>query len=292
MFGYIRPLQGELKIREFEQFRSCYCSLCRELKDRYGITARFILNYDFVFLTMLLWEENEEYSCAKDKCPLHPIKSKCICRRTEATERCAGYSVILTYWKLRDSVADDGFFRSFPSRISSLLLKRAYKKAALKYPGFENAVRGGLEELTSLEKQNEPSMDKMADKFANILCAAAHDENETQQRIKRQLLYHMGRWIYILDAVNDIEEDDKRGNYNPLAVRYGLNGGKLDDETKNSLEITLKHSVNMIISAYELLPENCWKEIIRNIIYLGMPAVSDSVFDKSTARAGTDRREI
>ena len=85
MFGYIRPLQGELKIREFEQFRSCYCSLCRELKDRYGITARFILNYDFVFLTMLLWEENEEYSCAKDKCPLHPIKGKCICRRTEAT---------------------------------------------------------------------------------------------------------------------------------------------------------------------------------------------------------------
>lgn len=280
MFGYIRPLQSELRVREFEQFKSCYCSLCRSLKEEYGIPARFILNYDFVFLTMLLWEEKEKYKCEVSKCPLHPIKGKCMCQRTEATVRCAGYSIILAYWKMRDSVADDGFFKSMLSRASSWLIKRPYKKAAKKYPNFEEAVRNGLYELSVLERQREHSMDKMADKFAQILCAAAFDEEESEQRIKRQLLYHMGRWIYILDAANDIAEDKKSGNYNPVAVRYNLNEGKLDEETLESLRVTLRHSENMITSAYELLPANCWSDIIRNILYLGMPATCDSVFEK------------
>lgn len=286
MFGYIRPMQSEMKVRELEQYKACYCSLCRTLGKKYGIATKFILNYDFVFLAMLMWSPNEKCRYETYKCPIHPIKGKCMCSSSETIDRCAGYSVILTYWKLCDSAADDGFFKAFIARAAALSIRRAYKKATQEYPEFETAVRTGLLELSKLEKQNEPSMDKMADKFAQILCAAACSEQESDQRIKKQILYHMGRWIYILDAANDIAEDKKSGNYNPVAIRYGLNDGVLTENAKKSIQMTLEHSENMITSAYELLPRNHWTDITRNILYLGMPCKCESVFEENKRDTG------
>lgn len=66
-------------------------------------------------------------------------------------------SIILTYWKLRDSVADRGIFRGLPARLLSLLLRRAYRKAALRRPDFDRQTVACLEELHALEKDKTPS---------------------------------------------------------------------------------------------------------------------------------------
>lgn len=296
MFGYIRPLKSELKVREFEQFKSCYCSMCHYLKRHYGLCSTFILNYDFTFLTMLLWERDCAFHISRKRCIANPLRKKCVCGASDSMDKCAAYSVILTYWKLRDEVEDEAFFRGLPARAGKLFLHRAYKKAAKGFPVFDSAVRERLLELSRLEKAGESSLDKMADQFARILVTIGMDiEDAARRRVIEQLLYQMGRWIYILDACDDFEEDVARRRYNPIGYRFsGLE--KLGEEEKAYLKTTLKHSQNLIFSAFGLLDETVWTEIINNIICLGMPDACDKVFSGTFSnRRGpfqTDWRKI
>ncbi len=272
MFGYIRPLKDELKVREFNEFKACYCALCHTLKKQYGRSSRYILNYDFTFLAMLLWDEDQapDYKCAR--CIASPFVKKTYCVPSRTLQICAGYSIILAWWKLRDSVADESFIKSLRDRFLAGVLKRAYKKAAKAYPVFEKTVRSSLDELRKLELAGSDSLDACADKFAMITSAlATQADGDEKHRPLEQLLYHTGRFIYIIDACDDLEADIKTGSFNPVAKRFGINTGGLSVADKEALRTTMAHSCNLIGAAYELLPQNAWSSIIRNILYLGMP---------------------
>ena len=280
MFGYIRPVKGQLKVCEFDRFRACYCSMCHALGKGYGSIARNVLNYDFTFLSMLLWPEEKTPSYIEKRCFASPFRKKCTCTVTDTMLRCAGYSIILTWWKLKDSVADDSFFKALGSRIILLGLWHAYKKAAKNHPDFDFAVRSNLAELSQLEKTNEPSLDKAADKFALILSSASVEEkNFDKRRVLEQVLYHIGRWIYILDACDDLQSDLKKSSYNPLIQRFELTGGKMSPDDEKTVKATLESSRAIISSSYNLAPDNYWQPIIENIIYLGMPEIERQVIN-------------
>ena len=286
MFGYIRPLKDELKVREFEQFKTCYCALCHTLKEEYGFISRFFLNYDFTFLAMLLWDAGEKPEPRCARCAASPLIKKNYCAPTAALRDCAGYSVILSWWKLKDAIKDEGFFKKTRAWFFSILTRRAYKKAARKYPAYAKVVGEKLEKLAELEKENSASLDQAADQFAVLTDALAESETDkARRRTLEQLLYHTGRFIYILDATDDIEEDVRNGRYNPAAGRFNVTDGVLDDLSKKAIEITMRHSINMIGTAYELLPENVWSPVTRNIIYLGMPEVLRRVLDGTWNKA-------
>ncbi len=291
MFGYIRPLKDELKVREYDEFKACYCALCHTLKAQYGVFSRFILNYDFTFLAMLLWEDDETPTHKCGRCMASPIKKRTYCAPSRALTICAGYSVILAWWKLRDSVADEHFIKSLWDRLYSVLLKRAYKRASKAYAAFEKTVRTGLDELRRLERSDNDSLDACADKFAMITAALASEaEGSGKQRPLQQLLYHMGRFIYIIDACDDMESDMDSRRFNAVARRYGNTTGKLSDNERESLRTTLVHSCNLIGAAYELLKQNVWTEIVKNIIYLGMPEAYTRVLN-GTWRARENSRK-
>ena len=278
MFGYVRPLKGELKVREYEMFKAVYCGLCHRLKKRCGFAARFVVNFDFTFMAMLL-SESESPCWEYRRCIASPFKKKCCHCEDPALDIAAEYSVILAYWKLRDSIADDSFWSSLRSRVIALLLKRSYKKAAKASPEFDSLVRKNLAELSGLENEKCPSLDKTADKFAEILkAAAAGVQAEERKRILEQVFYHVGRIVYLLDAVDDLGENFEKGSYNPIIYRFGLTDGKMDDETDNTVKLTLRHSQNFLSSAFELLPSGPWTEISANIIYYGIPWVAEKVF--------------
>ena len=129
--------------------------------------------------------------------------------------------VILTWWQLTDGVADHGFFRGLPYRAALLALGRAYRKARARRPGFDERTRAHLEELARLEGERCPSMDRAADAFAALLAGAAEEEPDpVRRRVLEQLLYHLGRWIYLVDAADDLKKDVKSGSYNPLVYRF------------------------------------------------------------------------
>ena len=133
-------------------------------------------------------------------------------------------------------MADHGFFRSLPYRAALLALGRAYRKARARRPGFDERTRTHLEELARLEGERCPSMDRAADAFAVLLAGAAEEEPDpVRRRVLEQLLYHLGRWIYLVDAADDLKKDVKSGSYNPLVYRFHAEGGTLTAEDRAAL---------------------------------------------------------
>jgi hypothetical protein len=232
------------------------------------------LNFDFTFLALLLWEPEEAFIPCRGRCHGNPLRKIPMCPDSPALELAADESVVLSWWKLRDSVRDDGFFGGLPARVLSAALGPAYRKAARRRPDFDRAARTCLEELAALERENCPSLDRTADAFARLLQGAAPREGE-RGRVLSQLLYHLGRWIYLADARDDLEEDKLSGRYNPVAARFGQSG---DDPV---LRLTMDNSLELMGSALQLGEFGCRKPILENIVYLGLPAVEKAVFDGS-----------
>lgn len=275
MFGYVRPLKPELRVRELEEYKGVYCGLCRTMGKRHGFLARFTLNYDFTFLAMVLACGSEPCQFKQCRCPAHPFQKRKMCLNMPALEVAADESMILSWQKLRDDAVDDGFWRGLPARLASLLLKPAYKKAAAARPEFDRTVTQCLNELHAMEKERCASLDRPADAFARILQAAApKTENASRDRAVEQLLYHVGRWIYLVDAWDDREEDAKTGNYNPVLERFQ----QRPEESAQDMRVTLLHSRNLAASAYSLAQSARWDSILSNILYLGLPAVEELVF--------------
>ena len=291
MYGYVRPERGELKLREYDVFRGVYCGLCHTLKRRYGPIMRFAVNYDLTFLAMLLAGPEPVRTCPR-RCPYHPMRQASCPERSESMDAAADYTVILAYWKLRDGAEDKSFVPAAGYRILTALMKGAYKKAAKHCPSFADVTESELMALRELERGNCPSIDAPADRFARILRAAADGEADAaRSRILRELLYHLGRIVYILDAVDDLKDDVRSGSYNPLRFRFETKDGKLSPADEQELRLSLQHSHNSIISAYELLENTPYTDILSNILYMGLPAVTQAVFSGEWRATQRQRKE-
>lgn len=278
MYGYVRPVKGELKVSEFERFRGVYCGLCHELAGRYGFWSRFLVNYDFTFLAMLLAGPEQERTCPK-RCPAHPLRPTECLVESGSLRQAADMTVVLGWWKLADGAADGHGLKALGCKIACLVLKRAYRRAEERQPAFAGAVEEDLRQLHTLEQERCQSLDQAADRFASILRSIGDSQaTDDRRRITGELLYHLGRIIYILDAVDDLSEDLASGAYNPLRYRFQLVGGRLSAEDERTLRAGMQLSHNAISGAFALLEENPYSGILTNIIYLGLPAAAQAVF--------------
>ena len=277
---------------ENDRFRHIYCGLCHTLGERCGTAARFILNYDFTFLAILLSEG--EGDVLESRCPVSPLKKRSYLASNDAMELAADESVILAYWQLRDGVEDHDWFHGLKYRSLSAVLEPAYRKAAAARPAFDAVTRRQLNVLSELEKEGCDSIDRAADAFAQILGAAAEEvEDPIRRRVLSQLLYHLGRWVYLVDAADDLKEDAKEGNYNPVALRYGLKNGEWTPESRSAFAVTLDHSIHMMATAYELWDFGVWTPILKTTIYNGLFQVGKAVLDGTyeTLRRGEYRKK-
>ena len=279
MHGYVRPPLGELPQAETERFRRVYCGLCHTLGQRYGLTERFILNYDFTYLAILL-SDREEGEPGRARCLVSPLRRRAFQPQTPALALAADESVILAYWQARDGVADHGTVSGLKYRAGSAALESAYRKAAQRRPGFDRAVRRQLDILAALEAERCPSLDAPADAFAALLAgAAAEVDDPTRRRVLEQILYHLGRWVYLVDAADDLKEDAASGNYNPVALRYGLTDGAWTKEARAEFTATLDHSIRMMTTAYELWDFGVWGPLLEATFYGSLFQVGRAVLD-------------
>lgn len=274
MFGYVRPLKANLTGEQGARYDAVYCGLCHAMGKRYGLLSRFTLTYDFAFLAMVLAPQEGCPAICQKRCPAHPFRRKKGCISFEGLDVAADESVILTWHKLRDDVRDKGFLAGIPAQVASLGLYRAYRKAAALQSEFDQTVKDCLAELHQMEEERSGSIDRVADTFARILEAAAPKSNDiARDRIVKQLLYHVGRWIYLIDAWDDLTEDRKQRSYNPLDIRFENAPEAHTDE----LRITMTHSLRLAVSAYQLADFGAFQAIIENILYLGLPTVQEAV---------------
>ena len=153
------------------------------------------------------------------------------------------------------------------------------------------ALEAHLEELARLEGERCPSMDRAADAFAALLAGASEEEPDpVRRRVLRQLLYHLGRWIYLVDAADDLKKDVKSGSYNPLLYRFHAEGGTLTAEDRAALAATLDSSVRAMAAAFELADFGPWRAIIESVVYEGLYAVGAAVLN-GTFRKGRRRKQ-
>ena len=278
MFGYVRPPQ-DLPEEEMKRFGRAYCGLCHTLGRRSGTVARFILNYDFTFLAILL-SGPEEGPVRHIRCAAHPVHGRDRLETGEALALAADESVILAYWQLRDGVEDHDWFHGLKYRSVSAVLEPAYRKAAKARPEFDESTRRQLGLLAELERQRCPSMDQAADTFAVLLQGAAGAvEEPVRRRVLEQLLYHLGRWVYLVDAADDLQKDAASGGYNPVALRYGLPEGRWTEESRRSFAATLDHSIHMMATAFELWDFGVWTPVLEKTLYTGLFRVGKAVLD-------------
>jgi len=197
-----------------------------------------------------------------------------------ALELAADCSVIFTYYKILDEIADASFLKRQLSQTAKLALRRAYRKAALRRPDFDRKAKEELDRLRKLEMQRCESVDEPADTFGKLLESITLELTDPlQQRIFSQLLYHLGRWIYLADALDDWKEDAKSGNYNPVAARFSLQGETLPQEIRERMGSTLDASIRQMAAAYELWDFGHWSHMIEATVYDGLYCVGHAVLE-------------
>ena len=270
MFGYIRAEKPELKVKEFEMYKAVYCSLCRTLGKHYGFLSRLTLSYDFTFLALLNMSLKDGCECIeKKRCAFNPLKKCNYCKSDEHLKMPAAAAMIMLYYKLKDNIADEKGFKKIGYGLLLPLFSGAHKKAAREFPFIEKAVAEYIAEQNSIEKENCLSMDKAADPTAKALSKILTlcSEDQLQKRVLERIGYCLGRYIYLLDAACDLEEDIKKSRYNVLK------GDDLENPkeyAKKIIEPQLYFCVNEVAKAFELLDIKKYKPILGNIIYLGL----------------------
>ena len=284
MFGYITVNRPELKVKELELYRSYYCGLCAELHRRYGRKGQLLLSYDCTFLLILLTGTYEPEETEKlRRCIVHPA---IVHRETSSrfTEYAADMNVLLAWLKAADDWRDE---HKQSAKLMAMLLRRDYLKIREKYPRQEKAVRENIKALYREEKRQAKRgdtpgsagaadsekvsrilerIDKTAGytgRFLGELCVV---ENDRWAEDLRGTGFYLGKFIYLIDAYDDLEEDRKSGNYNVLLELERAIPESFEEYVK---EILLDTAA-CCCRRFERLPIVKDVELLRNILYSGI----------------------
>lgn len=271
MFGYVIVNKAELKFREFDIYHSYYCGLCRTLKEKYGKIGQMTLSYDMTFLIMLLtglYEPVDEIG--KGKCIAHPFE-KHIWRRNEYTEYVADMNLLLSYYKCKDDWADE---KKYTKLIYSKFLDPKYHQMKTAYLQKVDKIAALLKDITAREMAEESDIDIMSGRFGEIMGEIFVYRQDEWAASMYKIGFYLGKFIYLIDAYEDIENDLKSKTYNPFVKSFQEEG----------FEKYCHQILTMMMAEcsreFEKLPiiENV--EILRNILYSGVWCKFDMITNK------------
>lgn len=284
MFGYVNIFKDELKIKDYTLFRAFYCGLCKAIGRQGSHIARLGLSYDMTFLALVLAGIDENELCTVPKrCMAHPTVKHSEIVNNRAVDYSADMSVLLAYLKLYDDWLDE---HSIKALLGMFFYKSAVRKAKKRYSAEYDKILDLLKKLSEFEKENSGNIDEVADCFAKILALLFTPSFIIDENVRRTLEwlgYNIGRWIYIIDAFNDIKNDIKKKNYNTFIARYGINSENFDKiipKISADTSFTLDIALSEIANAYELLKIYHNDDILRNIIYIGLREKQDFIIKK------------
>ena len=294
MFGYIRTYAPELKVREQESYRAAYCGLCRCMGSCCGQCSRLTLSYDLVFLALVrLCVTGERPSFSRRRCAVHPLRRRAVMEENGALNHSARCAALLNYWKLRDDLADERGLRRARARCLLPLFSLWRRRVLRRWEGPDGAIAAHLASLAALEREAVASVDLPANVFGALmrdLCA--HGLEGTQAKLAGEIGYHVGRWIYMVDAADDLERDRRSGSYNPYLALLG--DGAFEEIARQNMQSFLTAELMGVERALDLAEGESYPDgmaILRNILYLGMPRVAREVLWGRENADGTEKTE-
>ena len=272
MFGYIKAYQPELKVSELEVYKAVYCTLCRSLGRHYGLLARMTLSYDFTFMALVGLSVRE--TCPgyrKRRCAFNPLVRCQTCQdETEVFPYVAACAMMLLYYKARDNVEDSRGLKRLGYRLVSPLFRPACRKAGKRYPQALAAVQRYIADQHVLEADKSDRVDRAAQPTAELLGTlfAEMGEGESAGRVLKHMGYCVGKWVYLADAADDLEQDRQTDNYNVLL--RGADNAEPDEALRERAYAVMRVCIDEAGRAAELLDCKRYGTIIHNILYFGM----------------------
>ncbi len=262
MFGYVVINKPELKFKDFDTYQSYYCGLCKSIQYRHGNIPRLSLSYELTFAYILLsslYDVPTDYS--RLRCALHPFEKRGRVSN-EIGDYAADMSVLLSYYKCVDNI-DDGDHR-FSSRLFKTFLKKGFKTLPSLYPKKVAAIANALDTLADGEASACRDLDMMAGQFGQIVAQIMCYKNDEWRDTLSALGFFLGKYIYILDAYCDLQEDIEKGHYNPLMER--AQSPSFEEDIRDILTMMMAECCR----AFEQLPIVENTELLRNILYSGV----------------------
>lgn len=284
MFGYVIPNRGELKVRELEEYQRWYCGLCRRLQKEYGFSGRLSLNYDMTFLAMLLSSlYDADKKITYGGCVVHPIHKR-YKYDTGYVSYAASMNILLTYYKCLDDWQDD---RNLLRGAYGTVLHQAGRNVSRQYPDQAEILRQCLDELKQAELQCEMNLDLVSGIFGRICGSLFAPEKDIWYQDLYHMGFYLGKYIYLLDAWDDLQEDFRKESYNPfLGMDRQIQDIELEKENqKEQVRQILTEMISRACYHFERLPVVDNVDIMRNILYSGVWAK----FDPKKIR--TDKKE-
>ncbi len=277
MFGYVKGDTPNMYVKDTVLYKALYCGLCKGIGKTCGTKARFALSYDLAFLSALIHNvRGIDVKVEKEHCIIHPIVKRPIASVTELTERIAILNVILAYYKAEDAIADkeNGKFKK-------AIFKSSYKKAKKREPIFDEIVKKRYEELRKIEKSECDSIDVSADPFGNMmkdLVKVLSKEDYTEEL--GEIAYNLGKWVYLIDAIDDYDKDLKKKSFNVFINAYKFNSKKeLIESKKNEIIAYLTPAIMTIGNLSTKIKYKFNHDLCDNILQRGLIAETKRIME-------------
>ena len=278
MFGYVRTDTPYLFIKDDKLYRAMYCGVCKGISEVCGQSARMGLSYDVTFLSVLLHNlAGIDVKIEKSHCLTHCIRSRQMAEVDELTRQLGALNTALVYFKYTDDIADGDHGRG-----KRLWFKKGYRLVKKKYPEIARIVRENMQAQDKIEQANTDSVDRAADATATMLAQFSDyvlGEKKTEESYS--LCYAIGKWIYLIDALDDYDKDKKKGAYNPFLLAYGAENrtallcGKHGEEVRfifNAIFFDIREALSKLTFHFN-------RDLSDNILLRGLPMVTKRIMD-------------
>ncbi len=276
MFGYVRADTPYLYIKDDTLYKAAYCGLCKGIADACGHIARFGLSYDITFLSVILHNiAGVDFKIEKQRCASHCIRSRLMAETDELTRKLGAFNTALVYYKCTDDIEDGDRGKG-----RRLFFKKGFKRVKKKYPEIEKIVRKNMTAQQQTEKTKTESLDRAADATATMLAQFSdYALGDKATEHTRSLFYAVGKWIYLIDALDDYDKDLKKGAYNPFVLSYrapslerlmASEEGKEVEFAFHSLFYDIREHLSQIKFYFN-------RDLTDNILLRGLPATTKRV---------------
>ncbi len=283
MLGYVKAFKPEMKIKDYELYKGVYCSLCRALGRLYSPLAQLFLSYDFAFAAVLRLAAIEN-GCdfSPKRCPYNPAKKCMICLKKDEIDFCAHAVIVTVFYKVRDNLHDGGIKSKLLAMLIYPVIYFMHKKAKRLSPEADGIVERSMKAQLETEKKTGVGIDEAAHPSAEALgrIFSLGFDGERKNALY-SLGYMIGRFVYILDAADDIEDDIKNGSFNPLGNEYS---DMKNEETRRAFAGRVREMLNLTqssaIDALDELEKKRFGDILENIVFDGLTHSADKALEK------------
>jgi hypothetical protein len=273
MLGYVKADKTKFEQSECQCYMGYYCGICQSIGKRYGHLLRMLLSYDAAFLAILLAGLSPEKNIfARESCPAHPLRRKSMIRNV-TVDYAGDVMLIMAWYKLMDDMRDEG---RLYAKAAAPVLRKTIRRLEAERPALCRLIEEHLTQLSVLEKAQCANLDQAAEAFATIMAAVFTEgplpAGFKEQQALAQIGYHLGKWVYLIDAMDDLEDNIHTHSYNPLLYHFAFDKGEPDFRARitDACRFNLLLYLGEISNELDILPLMKNRNILENIIYAGL----------------------